>query len=83
MELYDEEKLDSSKPMSYVFAALAYNAVGDVEKAKDFATRSLESGMINRGVEGGFGPGANTDVEDMRHLMRDAKSHWTYMSRSK
>lgn len=83
MELYDEEKLDSSKPMSYVFAALAYNAVGDVVKAKEFAVKSLESGMVNRGVDGGFGPGANNDVEDMRTLIRDAKSHWTYMARSK
>ncbi|CAG8983165.1 hypothetical protein HYALB_00010313 [Hymenoscyphus albidus] len=81
IELYEEEHLWASRPISYVFAALAYNGVGDAEKARAFAIKSLETGMINRGVNKEMGPGNNNDIADMQAIIKDPKSHWTWMAR--
>ncbi|KAL3420942.1 hypothetical protein PVAG01_07387 [Phlyctema vagabunda] len=77
MALYVEEDLHAAEATGHIFAAMSYNAAGDASKAQYFAARALESGMVNRGVDGG-----NNDVEDVRILLSNPKSHWTYMTRS-
>ncbi|RDW70391.1 hypothetical protein BP5796_08788 [Coleophoma crateriformis] len=74
--LYELEKLHAAVATGHMFASMAYNAIGDTDRAKQFAERALKAGMVNSGVNGG-----NSDVDDMRAMLRDAESHWSYLAR--
>lgn len=78
IELYEEEKLHAAVATGYMFASLAYNAIGDTKKARKYAARALETGIVNNGVSGG-----TDDVEEMRVMRADPKRHWSFMRRKR
>ena len=54
-----------------MFAALAYNADGDMKEAKKHAKLAIEAGMINTSVKDG-------DREEIESLLSDPRHHWSF-----
>lgn len=74
LRLYKEERLDHRMADAYSLAAMNYNAIGDAEKAKNFAALSLQANLIENGPKA-------PDVAVMRELGADPEGHWTYRKR--
>ncbi len=76
LNLYEMEQAHSAKGPGHMFAAFAYNAVGDFSMAKRHARFALEAGLMTAGLE-------ETDEDEMRELRSHPKRHWTYLARVK
>ncbi|KAK6842088.1 short/branched chain specific acyl-CoA dehydrogenase [Apiospora arundinis] len=72
--LYKEERLDHKIADAYTLAALNYNTFGLEAMAKAYAKLSLEQGLLEHGPD-------SADMEAMRILAIDPKSHWTWNTR--
>ncbi|KAK8056144.1 SET domain-containing protein 5 [Apiospora rasikravindrae] len=72
--LYKEERLDHKIADAYTLAALNYNTFGVEAMAKEYAKLSLEQGALEHGH-------ATEDMEAMRILTVDPKSHWSWNTR--
>ncbi len=75
LDLYRVERVHSAEGPGHMFAAFAYNAVGDVSMAKKHARLALEAGLVTAGL-------AETDEDEMRKLKSDPREHWTYLARA-
>jgi hypothetical protein len=73
ISLYEEEGIHAAKGTGHMFAALAYNAVGDLRKAREQAEKALEAGLVNDGHGG--------DESEMNSLLDWPEGHWSFMSR--
>jgi hypothetical protein len=77
IDLYEEEGIHAAKGTGHMFAALAYNAVGETGKAREHAEKALEAGLVNNGhVNGEAG-----DESEMKSLLEWAEGHWSFMAR--
>lgn len=77
IDLYEEEKIYAAKGTGHMFAALAYNAVGDTNMAREHAEKALEAGLVNNGhVNGERG-----DEGEMKTLLEWPEGHWSFMAR--
>lgn len=76
LNLYEVERVHSAKGIGYMFAAFAYNAVGDISMAKRYARLALKADLVMIGL-------AETDEDEMRELRNDPKGHWTYLARAR
>jgi hypothetical protein len=77
IDLYEEEGIHAAKGTGHIFAALAYNAVGETGKAREHAEKALEAGLVNNGhVNGEAG-----DESEMKSLLGWAEGHWSFMAR--
>lgn len=74
ISLYEEEKVHAARGMGHMFAALAYNAIGDTSKAKKYARMAIEAGLI--GSEE-----MERDVREMTALRARPREHWSFMIR--
>ena len=77
IQLYNEEGIHAAKGTGHMFAALAYNAVGDTGKAREHAEKALEAGLVNNG----HGSGEEGDESEMRGLLGWPEGHWSFMAR--
>jgi len=71
--LYEHENIHAAICTGHMFAALAYNAVGDVEGAKRHAVLGIENGLVTSG--------AKYSVDELNALRENPKGHWSYMVR--
>jgi hypothetical protein len=76
LSLYEQERLYTQIEGAYVYAALAYNAVGKQYTAIKHAALAVEFGMVSSGPK-------DRHVLSMRRLMMDPESHWSWMRRGK
>jgi hypothetical protein len=74
LSLYKQEQVHAARGTGHMFAALAYNAVGDTSRAKKHARLAIEAGMVNSGEK-------DADVEEMSALRENPKGHWSYLVR--
>jgi hypothetical protein len=74
LTLYKKEHLHSAIGMGHMFAALAYNAIGDTEKAKMHGRKAIEVGMVTSRSD-------DTDIVEVKALLRDPVGHWSYLAR--
>ncbi|KAH9810165.1 hypothetical protein DFH28DRAFT_501757 [Melampsora americana] len=74
INLYKLERLDLSIHKAYLRASLAYNAVGESEKAKIYAALALASGLVSLGPKWGDWPGA-------MELEQEPETHWSFKAR--
>ena len=74
VSLYEQERLYAPIAVAYVYAALAYNAVGSEQLAMKHAALAVEATMLNSGPD-------FSDVDSMRELMEKPKSHWSWKMR--
>jgi len=72
--LYELEGLWGPIADAYVYAALEYSGVGDAWGAVMWAERAVEAGLLYSGPY-------DRDVRVMRELLRDPRSHWSWMLR--
>jgi hypothetical protein len=72
--LYREEGLEGFMDTAYGFAALAYNANGDAEKAVQFARKAQEAILIKDGMWT-----ANWRIWE--ELIADVEGHWSWRRR--
>ena len=74
IKLYEEEKVHAAKGMGNMFAALAYNAMGDTSKAKRYARMAIQAGLVGSGE-------MEKDVNEMEALRARPREHWSFMTR--
>ncbi|KAK7951304.1 SET domain-containing protein 5 [Apiospora aurea] len=74
--LYKEERLDHKIADAYTLAALNYNTFGVEATAKEYAKLSLEQGLLEHGHD-------SADMEAMRIVAVDPKSHWSWNTRQR
>jgi hypothetical protein len=74
ISLYEKEHLHAAIGTGHMFAAFAYNAVGDIKEAVRHAKKALEAGMVSSGS-------VVNDEKEMANLIAAPKAHWTYMKR--
>ena len=74
LEVYRQEGLEGFMDVPYGFAALAFNAIGDVEKAEEFA-RSAEELILLK--DGEWVP----NLQIWKDLSSDPKGHWSFKRR--
>jgi hypothetical protein len=74
ISLYEKEHLHAAIGTGHMFAAFAYNAVGEIQKAVTHAKKALEAGMVSSGS-------VVNDEKEMVKLIAGPKAHWTYMRR--
>jgi len=74
ISLYEQERLHAPIALAYVYAALAYNAVGQAQLAMKHAALAIEMTMLNSGP--GF-----SDVGAMQALLENPKGHWSWNMR--
>ena len=74
LQMYRDEGLDGFVDIPYGFAALSYNAVGEVEEAKKYASLARESVLLKDGKSAG-------SLGIWREIMEDAEKHWSYRRR--
>ena len=68
--LYVSEKLDLAIGTGYMFAALAWNAVGREKMTRKFAEKALKA---TKEV-----PGSGVDLEELKELLKSPRSHWSW-----
>jgi len=70
IELYEEEHLHAASGTAHLFAALAWNAIGEkgVRRARKHAEKALEVGMV----------GSEGDVSEMEALLKNPEAHWSW-----
>ena len=74
LALYEAEEVHAAMGTGHMFAALAYNAVGDTSNAKKHARLAIAAGMVNSGEK-------DADVKEMTALKENPEGHWSYMAR--
>ena len=74
LALYKEEHLHSALGMGHMLAALAYNAIGDTKRAKMHGRKAIEVGMVTS-------RSGDTDIDEVKALLRDPVAHWSYLAR--
>jgi hypothetical protein len=75
--LYEEEGIHAAKGTGHMFAALAYNAIGDTNMGRKHAEKALEAGLVNNGhISGEQG-----DESEMKSLLSWPEGHWSFMAR--
>lgn len=74
VNLAEEEPLDAVMLQPYRAAALEWNAIGDREKAIDYAELAVKYGVNSFGER-------NHMVRDMRDLINDPEQHWSWRFR--
>lgn len=74
--LYNEEHLHAAIGTGHMFAAYAYNALGNTEMAIKHAEKAIKAGMVSSGS-------AADDEREMRALLESPVGHWSYMRRAK
>ena len=57
---------------AYGFAAREYSGVGDAWTAVKWAVKAVEAGLLYGGPE-------DRDVRDLQELLRDPRSHWSWL----
>ena len=77
IDLYAEEGIHAAKGTGHMFAALAYNAAGERDKAREHAEKALKSGLVNNG----HANGEAADESEMNNLLDRPEGHWSYMAR--
>ncbi|KAG0646390.1 N-lysine methyltransferase SMYD2 [Hyphodiscus hymeniophilus] len=77
IDLYEEEGIHAAKGTGHMFAALAYNAVGDTAMAKEHAEGALVAGLVNNG----HANGEAADENEMKSLVDWPEGHWSFMAR--
>jgi len=70
LSLYVSEKLDLAIGTGYMFAALAWNAVGREKMTRKFAEKALKA------VE--EVPGSGVDLEELKGLLKNPRAHWSW-----
>jgi len=76
VSLHEQERLGGNMYSAYSFAALEYNAVGDPWTAVKYAFLSIDYAIPIVGPK-------SHDVAEMKKLIDDPYSHWSYMIRAK
>lgn len=74
INLYKLERLDITIHKAYTKAAVAYNAVGDTDKAKVYAALALKHGMIAAGPKW-------ADWPTVLALEQNPEEHWSFKAR--
>lgn len=74
LELYRDDGLEGFMDVAYGFAALAWNAAGDSEKAISYAKEAKEAILMK---DGKWVP--NLQLWD--EIIKDTKGHWSYRRR--
>ncbi|TAQ83479.1 hypothetical protein B7494_g8194 [Chlorociboria aeruginascens] len=74
IKLYSDEHIYSAVATGYVLAALEHNAVGNSAMAKRYGEAAVEAGLVTAGVD--------SDVEDMKALVKNPILHWSYRKRA-
>lgn len=74
MRLYKEERLEVKMADAYTIAALNYNQFGMTDMAKEYATLSIEQGLLEHGPRA-------PDIGVMQKLIQDPTKHWSYNRR--
>jgi SET domain len=76
ISLYEQERMYAPIAVAYTYAAMAYNAVGKVHEAFKWASLAVETGLLYSGPY-------YQDVIEMKTLMRNPQSHWSFLARLK
>lgn len=76
VSLYEQEGLRLHISKAYALAALEYNGIGNEFKARGWAYKSIEAGLIV-----GDSAGVDDYVMDMEDLLDGARSHWSWRHR--
>jgi hypothetical protein len=72
--LYRIEGLEGFMDVPYGFAALAWNAVGDVEKARGYAEKAKEAILLKDGAW-------TANMKIWEEVLEDSKRHWSFNRR--
>lgn len=75
VSMYHQERLYGPIAEPYKFAAIEYNAVGDIWTAQKYARLAVEAGILYAGPW-------DKDVKSMELLLKDPEAHWSYMLRA-
>ena len=76
LELYEQEHLHAAVGTGHMFAALAYNAVGNTKSAVRHGKMAIEAGIMGNGSE-------EANAADIEALLHGPRDHWSYMARSR
>jgi hypothetical protein len=71
VSLYAQERLDGPIADAYTFAAHEYNGVGDKWRARQYAYKALEAGLL-------YGGPYDFDVKDLHEMLKDQRTHWSW-----
>ena len=74
LKLYDQEHLHAAIGTGHMFAALAYNAVGNTKKAVRHGKKAIDAGMVGSGS-------SDANVAEIEALLDDPRKHWSFMAR--
>ena len=74
LALYEAEEIHAAMGTGHMFAALAYNAVGDTFMAKKHARLAIEAGMVSNGEK-------EANKREMTELKENPEGHWSYLVR--
>ncbi|KAF2637936.1 SET domain-containing protein [Massarina eburnea CBS 473.64] len=74
LQLYRDEGLEGFMDVPYGFAALAYNAVGDEDMAREYAGKALELGLMKDGSW-------TISAQIWREMLKGPSGHWSYRMR--
>jgi hypothetical protein len=74
LQMYQDEGLEGFLDIPYGFAALSYNAVGEVGEAKRYAQLAKESVLLKDGKSAG-------SLGLWRDIIEGAEKHWSYLRR--
>jgi hypothetical protein len=72
--LYQQEHLHAAIGTGHMFAALAYNAVGNTRMAARHGKKAIDAGMVGSGS-------SDANVAEIKALLDEPKNHWSYMAR--
>ncbi|EPQ61506.1 hypothetical protein BGT96224_ASP20281 [Blumeria graminis f. sp. tritici 96224] len=75
LSLYEAENVHAAAGMGHMFAAIAYNNIGDTTQAVKHAQIAREMGIINDAKR-------EDNEEDMLSLLKAPSLHWSYKSHS-
>ncbi|KAF2185295.1 SET domain-containing protein [Zopfia rhizophila CBS 207.26] len=76
LQLYRKEGLEGFLDIPYGFAALAYNAVGDSERATKYAEKAVDAILMK---DGPWTP----NLRIWNEMLQDPKTHWSYRRRKR
>ncbi|KAI8452582.1 hypothetical protein BY996DRAFT_4563478, partial [Phakopsora pachyrhizi] len=74
IQLYKLERIDAGIVEAFTYASLAYNAIGNIEKAMEYAAIALDKGLITSGPNW-------DDREAVLKLVTRPTEHWSYNRR--
>ncbi|ORY06529.1 hypothetical protein BCR34DRAFT_590600 [Clohesyomyces aquaticus] len=76
LQLYRDEGLEGFLDIPYGFAALAYNAVGDSNKAEKYAKAAQEAILMKDGPW-------TANMQIWNEMLENPKRHWSFRARSR